>query len=1321
MAGTVDEKWSIDKLDSSNWTTWKFQMRHLLLAKGLWGLVDGTEELAENANGQVRADFLRRSQKALSSIVMAVSTPQLYLITSCEQPNDAWDTLRNHFERDTLSNKLFLKKQYFRMEMKHGTSIEKHLKHMKEITDRLAAIGAPISEEDQVVTLLGSLPRSYSTLVTALEARIEDASLSFVQQALIHEERKLNGHPNREDRSLSALVGVQNKAKSRKMKCFNCGKPGHFRRDCTKKVEQDHHSKTAHKAKTVKKKHLNSDSESDVDPDSSGAFAASVGTMKNSQMDKWLVDSGASSHMTREKEILSDYRQFEKPEKVGLGDGRTVDAVGVGNVHVEMVFGISKPKKYVICQVLYVPKLTCNLFSVRAAAVKGKYIKFGHTKCWIRDSSGNLCGMGSLVDNLYHLDCKPVSMELASIVSKEHNDLDLWHQRLGHINGSKLKEIARKGILKDLKIPLTAELSFCEGCVEGKMFRKPFKSLGEIRSTRRLELVHSDVCGPMQTESIGGKRYFVTFIDDYSRCCSIYFLKYKSEVLEKFKEFAAITTNQSGQRIRTLRTDNGGEYVSEEFTTYLKLKGIHHQLTSPHSPQQNGVAERMNRTLIESARSMIAHAKLPNKYWAEAVATAAYIRNRTPTTAIKENVTPYEKWYERKPNVDNFKVFGCIAYAHIPESQRRKLDKKSKKLRFVGYSLQSKGYRLLDESTSRVFIRRDVTFNEADFCHTTETEPVEPNDTLIVDPDLLKTDESESEHQPEEQVGEESETEHSQPKRPRRPPIKYGFDEYADLAGIENQVHHVAYNASQVKEPKSMKEAMEGEQARQWKQATDSEYKSLIENDTWDLVKLPNGRTSIGCRWVFKVKHQSNGRVERFKGRLVAKGYAQKYGIDYDETFSPVVRFSSIRTLLAFAVQNGMLIHQMDVETAFLNGNLDEEIYMDQPEGYGIPGKEHLVCRLKKSLYGLKQSSRCWSTVFKKYMESNKFKQSTADPCVYIRNAETMIIVAVYVDDLIVIAETEEEMKKVKQSLSAQFKMKDMGKLHYCLGITIEQDSEQKCLWMHQKQYILKMLEKFGLSEAKPVSTPADLSTKLEKDDGVSKEVDSISYQSMVGSLLYAAMATRPDIAQAVRVVSKFNSKPNQAHLTAVKRIFRYLKGTVSLGVRYQKSGDRVLVGYSDADWAGDQDDRHSTTGNLFMMARGPITWLSKKQGIVALSTTEAEYVALSTATQEAVWLRRLLMDLNAFPNGPTVLMEDNQGAIAIAKNPIAHARTKHIDIRYHYIREAVQERTIELKYCPTNEMLADILTKPLSKGRFELLRQAMGMEKLPDSVQHVN
>ena len=265
------------------------------------------------------------------------------------------------------------------------------------------------------------------------------------------------------------------------------------------------------------------------------------------------------------------------------------------------------------------------------------------------------------------------------------------------------------------------------------------------------------------------------------------------------------------------------------------------------------------------------------------------------------------------------------------------------------------------------------------------------------------------------------------------------------------------------------------------------------------------------------------------------------------------------------------------------------------------------------------------------------------------------------------------------------------------------------------------MIEKHELTEAKTASTPADPNVKLEKDDGVSKGVDQTTYQSIVGSLLYAAIATRPDIAQAVGVVSKFNSKPTEAHLTAVKRILRYLKGTADQALKYEKSEDGALVGYSDADWAGDLDDRHSTTGNLFLMVGGPISWASKKQATVALSTSEAEYVALSSATQEVIWLRRLLTDLGQVPNEPTVMMEDNQGAIAIARNPVAHARTKHIDIRYHFVHEAVQEGTVDLCYCPTNDMFADLLTKSLPRGRLENLRLAMGMDRQTMTAQPVN
>ena len=400
----------------------------------------------------------------------------------------------------------------------------------------------------------------------------------------------------------------------------------------------------------------------------------------------------------------------------------------------------------------------------------------------------------------------------------------------------------------------------------------------------------------------------------------------------------------------------------------------------------------------------------------------------------------------------------------------------------------------------------------------------------------------------------------------------------------------------------------------------------------------------------------------------------------------------------------------MDVETVFLNGKLDEEIYMQQPEGYVKPVEEHLVCKLEKSLYGLKQSSRCWNKAFRECIEKIGFIQASADPCVFIRK-DALTIIGVHVDDLMILARNMTEMKSVKDSLKLQFKIKDMGELHYYVGVCIVQDVKNKQVHLHQGQYIEKMLEKYRQTEAKPVSTPADLNVKLQKEDGFSRPVDATSYQSMVGSLLYAAIATRPDIAQAVGVVSKFCANPTQTHLTAAKRILRYLKATAYLGLSYKKCANGNLIGYSDADWAGDIDDRHSTSGNVFSFACGAVSWLSKKQATVALSTAEAEYVALSTATQEAIWLRRLLADVGEPPEGLTEIYEDNQRAISMAKNPVGHARTKHIDIRYHFVREGVQDGAIALKYIATDEMIADILTKPLPKHRFQKHVTELGMK----------
>ena len=503
----------------------------------------------------------------------------------------------------------------------------------------------------------------------------------------------------------------------------------------------------------------------------------------------------------------------------------------------------------------------------------------------------------------------------------------------------------------------------------------------------------------------------------------------------------------------------------------------------------------------------------------------------------------------------------------------------------------------------KVVVRRDVGFNETDFGR--QSQPLEIES------------EADTEAQQPPEVSEDSVSETGPQEPPRRseratkgqPPLQFGFDEYAEFTDMTHVVLHAA-----IDEPSSIQEALTSKYSEQWKAAVDSEYQSLMENKTWELVELPVDRKAIGCKWVFKVKYGEQGEVERFRGRLVAKGYSQKYGIDYDEMFSPVVRFNSIRALLAYAVQKRMLIHQMDVVTAFLNGELEEEIYMQQPEGYVESGNENLVCKLKKSIYGLKQSPRCWNQAFRKLMESLDFKQCQADPRIFIKGSEAdkLTIIAVYVDDLIIITSTEEEMNQIKVSLNKHFKMKDMGSLHFCLGVHIKQSEEG--LQLCQKRYIEKLLQRYGLQDANAVSTPVDLNVKLVADDGHSKPVDKVRYQSMVGSLLYAAVATRPDISQAVRVLSKFNSAPTEAHLAAAKRVLRYLKGTMNLSLQYKQTENSDIVGFSDADWASDMDNRHSTTGNVFMLAGGAICWLSQKQSAVALSTAESEYIALSSA-----------------------------------------------------------------------------------------------------------
>lgn len=515
--------------------------------------------------------------------------------------------------------------------------------------------------------------------------------------------------------------------------------------------------------------------------------------------------------------------------------------------------------------------------------------------------------------------------------------------------------------------------------------------------------------------------------------------------------------------------------------------------------------------------------------------------------------------------------------------------------------------------------------------------------------------------------------------------------------------------------PKSYQEALESEDANWWKKAIEEEFSSLMENGTWNLVPLPEGRTTIQNKWVFDIKPGHNDSPPRFKARLVAKGFTQEFGVDYEETFAPVLKHSALRVVLGLIAALDLETILLDVKTAFLYGTLDEEIYMAQPEGFVAPGRGMEVCRLIKSIYGLKQAPRAWNTRFNAFLVTFGLSRSVSDPCIYFRHqGEELTILAIFVDDGLVCSNRKESLQRIIEQLKNQFQIRIMDADRF-LGLEISRDRPKKELTVAQPQFILALLKKFRMENCNPKSIPSDPHTYISsemspKTELETEEMKKVPYREAVGSLLYLATTTRPDIAFAVGQVSQYCQNPGNGHWSAVKRIMSYLAGTPYHGLRFKKEDCDSVIGYSDADFARDLDSRKSTTGYIFLHFGGPIVWASRRQRCTALSTTEAEYVAGSETSKEAVWISRLLKEIRQEESMPISLLCDNQSAIRLAKNPEFHQRTKHVDIKYHFIREQLKNGVIDMQYVGTDDQLADILTKPLETSRFQKLRQRIGI-----------
>ena len=508
-------------------------------------------------------------------------------------------------------------------------------------------------------------------------------------------------------------------------------------------------------------------------------------------------------------------------------------------------------------------------------------------------------------------------------------------------------------------------------------------------------------------------------------------------------------------------------------------------------------------------------------------------------------------------------------------------------------------------------------------------------------------------------------------------------------------------------EPWDFKEA---NKFREWRDACEEEIMSIIKNKTWSLVDLPAGTKPIGLKWVFKIKRKSDGTITKYKARLVAKGYVQKHGIDFDEVFAPVARIETVRFIIALAATNGWEVHHLDVKTAFLHGELKENVYVTQPEGFVTKGSEEKVYKLHKALYGLRQAPRAWNIKLNEILKKLSFEKCSKEPSLYRKQeGKHLLLVAVYVDDLLVTGSNQDMINDFKRGMSSNFEMSDLGKLTYYLGIEVLQEEEG--ISLKQERYAKKILEEAGMDECKAVLTPMISGLELSKAPS-EKSIDGQEYRKVIGCLRYL-LHTSPDLSYAVGVLSRYMHDPKESHEAALKQVLRYLQGTTSHGIYFGKGNKPGLVGFSDASHSVDEDDGKSTGGHVFYLNECLITWCSQKLQVVALSSCEAEFMAATDAAKQAIWLQDLFAEVIGTTCERVTIRVDNKSAIALTKNPVFHGRSKHIHRKYHFIRECVENGQILVEHVPGVNQRADILTKALAKIKFKEMRDLIGVRDL--------
>ncbi|XP_052757808.1 uncharacterized protein LOC113516220 [Galleria mellonella] len=959
----------IEKLvGRENYNTWRFAVQSYLQHEELWNCIEGSEIVDPKLD-----------MKAKTKIILLVDPINYVHIQEAKTAKEVWQNLAKAFDDKGLTRRVGLLKDLITTTLESCQNVEVYVNKVMTTAHKLRNISFDVNDEWLGTLLLAGLPDDYKPMIMALESSGVPISADSVKTKLLQEIK------SSESTALYVNKNYGNKGRQKNEKpykpskgprCFNCNRYRHISKNCkSKKKEQN----------------TNRDS---------GYVAVFSATTKNNN--GWYIDSGASMHMTMRRDWI--YDEIPPPiSNIKIANDKMLPVKSCGKLNLNVIGKDGNKHTIQVKNVLYVPELVSNLLSVSQMINNGCSIQFTKYGCKIFNKENTEVATANLINNMYRLNTDSIS---AYTCKSNETDFLLWHQRMAHLNFSDLNKLT--DCVEGVRINKNKIKMICESCQKGKQPRLSFPAEGS-RAKKALELIHSDICGPLEVTSLGGARYFLTFTDDYTR--------------------------------------------------------------------KNGMAERMNRTLIERARCMLINSNLQKQYWAEAVAAAAYITNRCPTRALGYS-TPEEKWSGKKPDVRHLKIFGCEAMVHTPKEKHKKLDPKASKMIFIGYCDTTKGYRLIDTKTKKIIISRNVIFMENSIKKNYVMTPLttaENNDTVSdsllentqndvstvsISDDSVHSDEG-SIYIPEKDIS------------PIQPSNVKTRSQKLKLLQENNSYFCQGEEPEFADVPQTYSEAISSKDGEKWKQSIKEELEAHKKNNTWQLVLKPPGVTTIGCKWVFRLKDEPSGML--YKSRLCAKGCSQKYNIDYTDTFSPTVRYDSVRILLSEVCQHDLEMIQFDVKTAFLYGDISEDIYMTPPKGIDVPSN------------------------YKK-----------------------------------------------------------------------EKGPEEK-----------------------------------------------LPYREAVGSLMHLAIVSRPDIMFGVSL--------------------------------YKKEKKSVVEGYSDSDYANDIDTRRSTSGYIFMKNGAAVTWATQRQQSIALSTTEAEFMAACSATKEAIWIKRLLLDINEYNQDTICLYIDNQSAISAA------------------------------------------------------------------------